>query len=368
MPNIVLKASEACNSHCKYCEVVARKEPKVISLALQNIIFSKINDYLIANPEESITILWHGGEPLLLGTEFYQEVIRQIETTCQTTKSRIKHNIQSNLTLLTPDFLDHFRKLNISAFGTSFEPIEGIRCGGSLGSSENYNKHFIESTKVLEENGFGWGFIYVATKASLAQVEELFYFCTNFNVRCNFNIHPVTISGDDSNNLALTDEEWGTFLGETFTIWWKHKDRFPEVEPFRTFVSIYTEDARDGGCQYTGSCAYDHLYIGPNGQTSQCGKAGDMNAVDYGNIVDHTLEELMNHPSRKIFVDRPEILASGECNDCRFWDICRGGCPMDAYSKHHEFNKRPAFCDATKIFLECYFEPVTGMKRDFYKN
>jgi uncharacterized protein len=221
---------------------------------------------------------------------------------------------------------------------------------------------------LLEEEGFGWGFIYVATKASLEKVEELFFFCTNFNVRSNYNIHPVTISGADEHGLALTDEEYGKFLGETFTLWWKHRERFPDVEPFRTFVKIYTENYRDAGCQYSGSCAYNQLYIGPDGQTSQCGKAGDMNAVEYGNIRDHSLKDLLSHPERKKFEKRSGILAAGECMGCRFWDICRGGCPMDSYATHNDFTGKPVFCEATKIFLERYFEPVTGLKRDFYQN
>jgi radical SAM protein with 4Fe4S-binding SPASM domain len=93
-----------------------------------------------------------------------------------------------------------------------------------------------------------------------------------------------------------------------------------------------------------------------------------MNAVEYGNIRDHSLKDLLSHPERKKFEKRSGILAAGECMGCRFWDICRGGCPMDSYATHNDFTGKPVFCEATKIFLERYFEPVTGLKRDFYQN
>ena len=106
MPTLIFKETEACNSNCIYCDVIARKKPKTISMDHLKKVFVYINEYLEKFPNEYFSIVWHGGEPLIVGVDFYRKVLEFQETYCSSTKSRIEHDIQSNLTLIThPEIL-----------------------------------------------------------------------------------------------------------------------------------------------------------------------------------------------------------------------------------------------------------------------
>ena len=338
-----------------------------MSFEVLNILFTRIDEYLTQFPDEEIKILWHGGEPLLLGAHFFAEVNRIIRTKHPGIRSKIKHDIQSNLTLLDEPILKQLRELGIKGFGTSYDPVENIRGGGTLKNSAGYNQKLLGGVKLLEDHHISWGFIYVVTRESLNKPEEIFNFCTNFNLKNNFNIHPVVIAGDEEDTLSITAEEYGHFLGATFNYWWPTRQRYPSVEPFFSYVKTYTQNGRPEGCETSGACSHSHIYIGPEGQTSHCGKIADQDILSYGNIRDHTLDSLLKDIQRNILAERVQKLAKEDCSSCRFWEICHGGCPADAFAKKGVLDERTFFCESTKIFLEQYFEPTTGWKKDFYK-
>ena len=360
MATIIFKPTESCNSNCIYCDVVARKKPKTMPLKLLSHIFKNINDFLVAKPEEKVQLIWHGGEPLLLGEEYFEKALEYQEKYCAKTKHRIGHAVQSNLTLINERFLEIFRKLGIDQVGTSFEPIAGLRGPGAKRDSASYNSRFLKGINLLEKHHFGWGFIYVVTKKSLARPLDIFFFLSNLKLTGGFMLNPVLIYGKDKENLGLTQEEYADFLGAIFPYWWKHRDRYPQVKPFQMFVENIIDKKQTAGCEDSGRCAYRHVYIGPSGEASQCGRAGDWEMISYGNIKKRSLLDIMQDKQREQFIKRNEILSEGECKGCPYWKFCHGGCPLDSFIKHKSFMHKTNRCDGKRIFLEKYFFPITG--------
>lgn len=183
MPTLIFKETEACNSNCIYCDVIARKKPKTISMDHLKKVFVYINEYLEKFPNEYFSIVWHGGEPLIVGVDFYRKVLEFQETYCSSTKSRIEHDIQSNLTLITQEMIDVLKQMGITRVGTSYEPYKGIRGFGPMRDSDAYNKKFFRGIELLQKNGMTWGFIYVVTKNVIDKPLEIFNLLSNFKVK-----------------------------------------------------------------------------------------------------------------------------------------------------------------------------------------
>ena len=38
----------------------------------------------------------------------------------------------------------------------------------------------------------------------------------------------------------ITQEEFAHFLGAIFKEWWEHRERYPEIEPFKSYLQFYT--------------------------------------------------------------------------------------------------------------------------------
>lgn len=363
MAVIIFKPLEKCNSNCLYCGVVKKHQDLVMSYDLLETVFVRINEYLESKPEERVSLTWHGGEPCLLGPDYFRKAIELLDRHCRNTKSRINHLIQSNLTLITQELVDLFIELGIDRIGTSFEPLPNIRGFGETRDSKTYNRLFFKGARLVEENGLGWGAIYVVHRRSLADPVGLFNFLTNMNPHSTPMFNKIYIYTEDEFNLGVTPEEYADFLGELLPIYLKNRERYQGLKPISTFIDAI-EGTANMMCDYSGRCAHLWLYIGPDGKTSHCGRAGDFDFIEYGNIQNRSIEEILSDPGRNPIARRQEVLPEAECRDCRFWGICHGGCPLDAYHAHGTFLAPTGNCTFVKRFVEKYIEPVTGLHVD----
>ncbi|MCL2168319.1 MAG: radical SAM protein [Lentimicrobiaceae bacterium] len=361
MINIIFKAVEKCNSNCVYCEVIAKHENEIMKYELLQEVLQKVNDYLLKNQNEEINLTWHGGEVCLLGADYFYKTIELLEKYCKTTKNRIKHSVQSNLTLINQEIIDAFKILGIKNIGSSYEFIPHIRGFGKQRDAIAYNRKFFEGVSLLEKNGLRWGVIYVVHKQSLEKPLEVFHILTNLNVSSGPKFNKIYIYGEDKYNLAITGKEYADFLGAIFPFWWKNRERFPKIAPFSNFYDSYTYKVTQMDCELTGLCSHRWMYIGPTGNVSQCGRGGDFEILNYGKIQYQTFEDILTHPLRKELKNRTAILRNTTCKDCRFWMVCHGGCPIDAMLTNGKITTKAPHCDWVKPFLTEYFEPITGL-------
>lgn len=366
MATIILKATEECNSNCLYCDVV-RKQRAVRTMPPETLkaVFERVDEYLHANKDEEMTIIWHGGEPLLLGPTYYENAYRMQETLCPQTKSRIKHAMQSNLTVFDESFVPVLKQLGIDQIGSSFDPIGYVR-GADIGSgeidSQTYNRNYLRGDALAKRNGFSSGVICVVTRKSLARPLEIFYYLTNLKLDSGFDFHPVLVEDTSRQNLAITPKQYVEFLGAIFPVWWAHRERYPKVDPFTSYCTMIEERRQSLVCSDSGQCAYTHLNVGPDGSITHCGRSGDWGLLDYGNVHRRSFAEVMLDEKRALLRDRPAHLKNTACKKCRFWTICHGGCPLDSWFSHGDFLHKTNWCYIKRGFLKKYFEPVTGLR------
>lgn len=363
MAAVIIKATEACNSNCYYCDVVHKPGTGTsMSYEVLKMVFVRADEYLKSYPEEQIEILWHGGEPLLLGPRYFETALGFQNEYCPDTKSRLRHSIQTNLTCFNERFIPVFYQLGVTALGTSYDPEPHIRGVGRKIDTDRYNEMFLQKLGLLEEHGIGWGMIYVVTKRSLAKPLDVFFFLTNLLLTGGVNFNPVLIYDKKRKDVAVTPAEFVEFLGAIFPHWWKSRHRYPDVEPFRSLVDNIIDGHVSLGCVDSGDCTYHHINVAPDGELSQCGRSADWGLLQYGNIRQKTFDEIMRDEQRHRLAQRAGKLRDDDCKDCRFWDLCHGGCPLDAYSQHGDFMRKSEWCDAKRIFIGKYFEPITGTR------
>jgi radical SAM protein with 4Fe4S-binding SPASM domain len=363
MASVIVKVTEACNSRCLYCDVVRKQSSgATLPLALFDTLLCRADEYLRQFPNETVELIWHGGEPLMVGPDYLAAVADLTARRCGQTRGRLRHSMQTNLTLFSEKFIGPLRALGIGALGTSFDPLPNVRGPGEQPDSDWYNARFFSAVELLERHGFAWGMIYVVTRRSLEDPLGLFHWLVNLNMTSGLNLNPVLIYGDDQKDLAITPEEFVGFLGAIFPHWWEHRSRYTSVEPFSSMVTNIIDGGKALGCVYAGDCTYGHVNVAPDGRTSQCGRSGDWNLLDYGHIADRTLDEILHDAQRRELEARQSLLPTTECRDCRLWQLCHGGCPLDAWSKHKSFGHKSEWCEAQRGFIEKVFEPTTGVR------
>ncbi len=331
-------------------------------LDLLETVFYRINEYLSKHPEEEILIIWHGGEPLLLGIPYFEKAAQFQETYCPESGKRIRHAIQSNLTLLTEDYIPLFRRLRIDTVGSSYDPDPHIRGFGRSRDTQAYNRAFLRSTDLLEKNGINWGIIYVVTKRTLIDPVSTFNILCNLKPDGGFIMNPVIISNEGLMEYAITPEEYADFLGVIFPVWYAHLDRYKKVEPFSSLLSNVTRQGRSLSCEDSGRCAMRHWSIDSTGNVSQCGRSSDLGIMNWGGICEMSIDEMMKDKGLIELEKRSMRLKETDCKGCALFPICHGGCPIDGYVRYGSVSRKTGWCGAKKRFIAKYFEPVTSLK------
>ena len=360
MATVIFKPTEACNSSCIYCDLVGKKTPgpKRMPFETLELFFRRVNEFLLERPQESIKIIWHGGEPLLLGPRYFERAQHYQEKHCSETVTRIRHTIQSNLTLLSREFIEPMRKLGVTGFGTSYDPIDNIRGLGAKRDWRAYNRRFLEAICLLEEEGFNWGVVYVVTRHSLAQPLEIFNFLTNLSPQKTLKFNPVLVLGDGLDHIKISPAEYMEFLGAIFPTWWRNRADFGPIEPLSSLVQNLYDDRKSLACLDSGACSDSHLGVLPDGSMSHCGRSATWGLLNYGSIQERSFSHVFSDPQREMLLRRNAVLLDTECKGCRFWDICHGGCPLDVWAAAGSFFHKSGWCHAKKGLIERYIEPM----------
>ncbi len=362
MATVIFKPTEACNARCIYCDVVHKKPRGPVTMPLETLelFFSRVNEFLLERPHEPLEIIWHGGEPLLLGPDYFARALAFQQKHCAATADRIHHSIQSNLTLFRREFTEILKALGINTLGTSYDPIGNIRGLGRSRDWRTYNQKFMDAIALIEAEGFNWGVIYVVTKLSLAKPLEIFQFLANLTPKGSFMFNPVLIYDRRFEHLKVTPEEYADFLGAILPTWWAHQAELPQVQPFESLAGNLLEESRLLMCSDSGECAYNHINLLPDGSLSHCGRSADWGLLDYGSIFEKSFSQVLADPQRDLLRQRNTILPETDCQGCRFWPICHGGCPLDAWSGSGSFHHKSEWCHGKKDFIEKYFEPLVN--------
>jgi len=210
-----------------------------------------------------------------------------------------------------------------------------------------------------------WSFIYVVTRRALARPLDVFYCLTNFRLSGGLLINPVLNLRRGPPRLGISPEEYADFLGALFRVWWPTRERYPSVQPFKMFVENILEHRRSLGCVDSGRCTDGSVYIGPRrrdlalrprGRIGRSSRTEASASARFG----------MCSPTRRAGNSSSAITFCGKATagTAGSGGFVHGGCPLDAYAEHRTFDRRTPWCAAKKVFLEKYFEPITGVKVD----
>ncbi|MCE5301147.1 MAG: radical SAM protein [Spirochaetia bacterium] len=368
--SIIVKVTENCNADCVYCSVEGKdRRRSFMSDETLELFTRRLADYLNADPERKATIIWHGGEPMLMGKNFYEKVLALQQTASGGVCGRIKNRMQSNIILYNDSMKDVLEKLGIEQIGTSYEYVDGLRRLGGSKSSEMYNTKFFEAARRLKRLRADLGVIYVVTSKSIDKPVETVNFLSNLSLFGNntaFRINPIYREGEAKKSelsyLFVTAEQYGHFLGRAFAHLYNRRHSFPKIAPFDSMLRKLTDPFSILTCDESGVCGRTHMGIDSEGNIYQCGRAMDAGVFKYGNLKENDFENVFDNSLKNSIDKRVSVLASGHCAKCRFFDLCHGGCPVDSINYYNDINHPTFFCESRRIFFERYFEPVTGYK------
>jgi radical SAM protein with 4Fe4S-binding SPASM domain len=373
---VIAKPTKACNADCSYC---SSPPDDANSWTIED--FKLIFDRVSGNLSEECYWIWHGGEPMLQGADFY----RQAYSYAIKTKPNIKFSMQTNILLYKSKlWKDIFKNIFEGRVSTSFDPDVNLRT--IKGDAEKYERQFKKKLSELLDDGFEPLVISVFNQKNAEKMQEMYDWANSsrgrtFHIRFNYQ-YPAGRASELGD--IMSPETYGTQLLSIYNKWIIDRPAFDVVPMSQMMVKVIGKDVNQ--CPWTNSCGGKFLSIEPNGDLYNCGDFADLGDEKYrfGNVRDLTLNgtkkesivgfvrkgdpskygvEIMSTPAAVSMIQRRVNLPS-DCFSCRHYAECQGGCMRDAELYGRGLGGKFYYCASWKMVFDRIKESILSGEAD----
>lgn len=347
---LIKPASGLCNIDCEYCFYKdIMKHRKTASFGhmtretLENIVKKAYEE-----TEYVVTFSFQGGEPLLVGYDFYQDFFDYIDK-YNVKKITTNVSVQTNGLLITEEFAKLFKKHNV---------LVGISLDGTSHVHNlyryDYQKHptffqVIKAIEILKKHDVEFNILTVLTKHVARNIEEIyrFYKEQGFTYLQFIEAMDKNLYQTGKERYSLNNKDYYKFLKDLFTLWYHDlmNGKYISIRLFDSIIQNLLGNLQVLPCFYLGKCQNQRV-IEANGDVYPC----DFYCLDeyrLGNINENSFTELNEAPLLKGFIE-DSIDLPEKCKQCPYLRLCRNGC------KRYRVNNKYYYCEAFKMFYDNY--------------
>lgn len=344
---LIKPCSYDCNLHCDYCFYLCKDELyNRNSIRMSDEILETVMQKYLATDQQQYNICWQGGEPTLMGLDFYKKAVSY---QCKYAKknSIIANALQTNAVILNDEWCDFLHKYRFLV-GVSLDGPADIhnRYRKTITGKDSYNM-VISGLNALKHNKVEYNILTLVNSSNVKKPLALYRYlksqCTNY-----IQFTPC-VEFDNNGKLlpyAITGEQWGKFLCTIFDEW-VHEDI--GVISIRTFDAVL-ETLLYGNCSMCTMKENCNQYfvIEHNGDVYPCDFFVEKDFY-LGNIMHNSWEELLENKKFLKFGKQKQIWHSS-CNFCPYINFCQGDCQKNRYYGNFESVHLSWLCTGWKMF------------------
>ncbi len=304
---VIIKVTNSCNLRCKYCYNGEKRDSECLSLQR----FEKLLTVLITK-YNSISLLWHGGEPILAGLDYFKSAMDIVKRFRIQYGVDIENSIQTNGTLIDKNWIKFFKD-NDFHIGISFDGI----------NNEKYRQQtdkVLSAIQLLKKNKVRFGCNAVVADNEYDLVENYRFMAKN---KIPFDFSPVFYEGCAKTLQSFNWKDYANSLVRLFDEWVYDVDGVS----IRTF-NLYINYVVGGPFRICTSCSCHgkYLSITPDGTVYNCGR-DSLKKYPFFNIEEvNTVDELFSSKGAKALL-KGAIERREKCRQkCEYFNFCAGGC------------------------------------------
>ena len=159
----------ACNLDCKYCYYLSKKDlldQQRGGRIPDDLLEEFIRQYIEGQDGEQVVFSWQGGEPTLLGLDFFRKVV-ELEEKHKKPGQRIENDLQTNGTLLDEEWC-RFLKTHRFLVGLSIDGPRNLHDAYRVtkGGEPTFDKVFA-AAKLLKKHGVKFNTLTVVNRLNV---------------------------------------------------------------------------------------------------------------------------------------------------------------------------------------------------------
>jgi uncharacterized protein len=307
-----------------------------------------INKYITSQPTPVVEFVWQGGEPTLLGIDFFKKVIELQKPFAK--KKTISNSLQTNGTLLN-DTWCRFLKQNNFMVGISIDGPQEIhdryRCDRAGRGSFDMA---MRGLRLLQKHRIEYNVLACVAGGTAKRPLDVYRFFRDEKVEfiqfapvverladasadglrlaC-----PATLDRQENNTRvtpwSVTPEDYGEFLITVYDEWVRHDVGTIFVMNFEWALNAWIGNPSPV-CIHAKQCGRS-LVIEHNGDVYACDHCV-YPQYKLGNILTGDLPAMLEKSLQSGFGIRKETTLPQDCRECGVLAACQGGCPKHRFA------------------------------------
>ena len=334
-----------CNLDCRYCYYLPKqalleqaRSPRMSDEMLER----HIAQFIAAQSGDEVVFSWQGGEPTLLGLDFFRQVVA-LQARYKRPGQRIENDLQTNGTLLDADW---------AVFLKTHRFLVGLSCDGparlhdvyrvSKGGQPTHAK-VVAAARLLRQHEIPFSVLCVVNRENARYPLDVYRFLTRELGARQLQLIPCveplgydrTRLPDPADAAAVTEwsvraDDWGRFLCKVWDDW-----RARDVG--KVFVNLFENQVAQALGYPSQQCVTAEF----------CGKGlalehnGDVFCCDHYVYPDYRLGNLAETPwAAMAYGQRQQAFAFAKrdtltetCRACRHLERCWGDCPKNRFAR-----------------------------------
>jgi uncharacterized protein len=344
-----------CNLDCKYCFFLSKEMlyPGDRFRMSDELLKTYIRQLLDAQPLGEVNVAWQGGEPTLMGIDFFRRAIAYVEQ-YQKPGQTVLHTIQTNGTLLNDDWGAFFKEHNF---------LVGLSIDGPQAMHDAYRvdkrgagsfDDVMQGHEMLRRHNVDINVLCTIHGANADHPLEVYRFFRDELQAAYMQFIPIVERTTEA-LIPLANLGWGKRPGGDRPLYTQHggqvTDRSVGAEQFGRFlIAIFDEwVSRDVGKVFVQT--FDVAlgsWIGQHNLcifSPTCGSAvalehnGDLYSCDHyvepdyrlGNICETPMADLVASDKQRAFGQHKLDSLPKYCRDCNVLFACYGECPRNRF-------------------------------------
>lgn len=326
-----------CNLDCSYCYFLSKKDlyPGSRFHMSDQTLEQFTRAYLAAQPVDETVLGWQGGEPTLMGLEFFRRAVA-FQQQHAPPGMRVLNTLQTNGTLLDDEWCrflaDNHFLVGISIDGPQPQhDAYRIDKGG-----EGTFTAVMGGLSLLKKHGVDFNVLTTVHAANQEHGLEVYRFLRD-EVKAEFiQFIPIVERDNDTGfqegetvtDRSVTATGFGRFMIDVFEEWVRRDVGRVYVQLFDVALAAWVGTPA-GLCVFAETCG-NALALEHNGDLYSCDHFVEPGHL-VGNVHDRGLTEMVSSPPQHAFGVAKRDLLPDQCQQCEVRFVCNGGCPKNRF-------------------------------------
>jgi len=345
-----------CNLDCAYCFFLSKEVlyPESRFRMTDKVLEAYIRQVIEAQHGPDVTIAWQGGEPTLMGIDFFERALTLV-TKYLRPGMTVEHTIQTNGTLLDDEWCQFFRA-NRFLVGLSLDGPREMHDAYRVdkGGAPTFDK-VLGAARLLQRHGVDFNILCTVHRANGDHPLEVYRFfrddvgtrflqiipiveratpellpLANKGWSQRHGVRPLYLQqGNLVTDRTVTPEQWGNFLIGIFDEWVQRDVGTMFVQMFDAALASWLR-LGNPMCVFNPKCGAA-LALEHNGDLYSCDHFVEPKHL-LGNIAQHRMLDLVKSEQQRAFGNAKLATLPRFCRECDVRFACHGECPRNRFT------------------------------------